>query len=113
MEGFPSTVKLDLRYYTDSFGRFTPRLREHYSPATAQRGKRKAYIKVGSCWMIVDYNLVLRGMVFRLMEEDGTFLSWEEDGSDLMFAMTDSFKNRDGVWTVQVRKPSDQEFADA
>lgn len=112
MEGYPYTIKTDLRYYLDSWGRFTPQLRAHYAPWKA-RSQRQAYVKAGDSWMVLDFNLLLAGMVFKVIDADGKFDHWRDDNSPLMFAMENARMNCDGVWFARVRKPTQQELLEA
>lgn len=112
-EGNPTERKDDLRYYLDSSGRFTPTLRQHYDPAQRSPDARRVYVKCGSSWLDVTFNLLSRGMVFRLLDTDGKFVTWADDGSADMLAMDDPSINRDGVWGVKTRKPTEMELANA
>lgn len=112
MEGYPYTIKTDLRYYLDSWGRFTSQLRAHYEPWKA-RSRRQAFVKTGAAWLVLDFNLLFAGMVFKVIDENGEFDAWRDDGSTLLFAMENARMNNDGVWFARVRKPTEQELADA
>lgn len=112
MDGYPYTIQTDLRYYADSYGRFTARLREHYDPYR-KRSSRCAYVKIGPSWMVLDFNFLTAGMIFRVEDTDGEFMHWRDDSSTLLYAMEDARCNFDGVWFTRVRKPTPQELADA
>ena len=112
MEGYPYTIQTDLRYYLDTRGKFTTRLREHYDP-WRRRSSRCAYVKFGDSWMVLDFSLLTAGMIFRVEDTDGEFINWRDDGSILLYAMEDARPNLEGVWFTRVRKPTAQELADA
>lgn len=112
-QGFPTEKKDDLRYYLDTSGRFTSALRRDYAPLRRALDQRLVYVKCGSSWMDVSFDLLGKGMVFRLLDADGTFVKWADDGSIDMLAMGDPVRNREGVWGVQARKPTEMEFTNA
>jgi hypothetical protein len=112
-EGHPTERKDDLRYYLDSSGRFTTTLRQHYDPARRDPNMRRAYVKCGTSWLDVPFNLLSRGMVFRLLDTDGKFVTWADDGSPDLLALDDPSRNDLGVWGVRTRKPTEMEFSHA
>ncbi len=112
-EGYPDRPREDLRYYTDQDGHLTSRLREHFRPLCRPEDTRRAFVKQGACWSDFPYDCIRKGMVFRVMDTDGMFFRWADDGSVDMFAMDNAVRNRDGVWGVQARKPTKQELDDA
>lgn len=112
-EGFPDRPKDDLRYYTDQDGRITPQLREHFAPLSRPAQSRRAFVKAGNSWTDFPYDCIRKGMVFRVMDSDGMFFRWADDGSVDMLALDDAVKNQEGVWGVRARKPTAQEMADA
>lgn len=112
-EGFPTTRQDDLRYYLDSSGRFTTALRRHYEPARRDPDKRRVYVKCSSSWIDVTFDLLGRGMVFRVLDTDGQFLTWADDGSLDMLAVDDPVRNAAGVWGVCARKPTEMELTNA
>lgn len=113
IEGHPSERKEDLRYYLDNRGQFTSALRAHYTPAVRDPDARRVYVKCGSSWIDVPFNLLGKGMVFRLLDTDGKFVTWADDQSVDLFAMDDPVRNREGVWGVRTRKPTEMEMANA
>jgi len=112
-EGHPTSRQDDLRYYLDSWGRFTPALRAHYEPLRHGPDQRRFYLKCGSSWLDVPFTLLSKGVVFRLLDVDGKFETWQDDGSLNMFAIDDPVRNREGVWGVRVRKPTEMELTNA
>ena len=112
-EGFPTTRRDDLRWYLSQDGRFTTCLRQHYDPLRLDPDQRQVFIKVGTTWLVVPFNLLMKNVVFRVREPQGEFVKWADDGTDLMFSMADAVQNRDGVWGVQARKPTEQELVEA
>lgn len=111
MDGFPSTVKSDLRFYLDRDGNFTTQLRQHYEPLRPAPDERRLFVKVGVTWTMLPFDLLKKGMVFRVMDTNGLFCTWADDGSVDMLALDDPIKNREGVWGVRTRKPTAGEFA--
>ena len=112
-EGFPSARQDDLRYYLDSCGKFTRALRRDYAPLRRAPDQRIVYVKVGSVWTDSAFDLLTKGSVFRVLDTDGMFIKWADDGSVDMFALDDPVKNREGMWGVRTRKPTAQEIEDA
>lgn len=112
-EGFPSVRKDDLRYYLDQDGVFTPQLRRHYEPLRTLPAERAVFLKCGSTVMRGDIALLRRGAVFAVMDLDGAFITWADDGTHWMVAMDDPVKNASGEWGVKSRKPTLQELQDA
>lgn len=112
-EGFPTELKEDLRWYLDSTGRFTSALRQHYAPAKRDPDGRRVYVKCATTWIDVTFDMLSKGMVFRVLDTDGNFVTWADDGSVNMFAMDHPVRNADGVWAVQARKPTEMELTNA
>ena len=112
IEGHPTARMHDLRYYLDSDGKFTHALRRDYVPLRRDPGQRIVYVKVGSFWSDSAFDLLTKGSVFRVLDTDGAFVRWADDGSVDMFALDNPIKNQEGVWGVRTRKPTAQEIAD-
>jgi len=112
-EGFPTHRQDDLRFYTDQDGRFTTALRAHYDPLRRDPKGRITFVKIGSSWVDVPFCVLAKGHVVRLMDADGTFVTWADDQSADLLLIDDPTRNRDGVWGVRARKPTTQELQDA
>lgn len=112
-EGFPSERKSDLRYYLDRDGVLTPCLRAHYAPLQTRPDERVVFLKCGSTCMRGDVALLRRGVVFAVMDTDGQFITWADDGTHWIVAVDDPVRNAAGEWGVRTRKPTTQELLDA
>tara|TARA_R100001086_G_scaffold236587_1_gene160105 strand:+ start:3036 stop:3383 length:348 start_codon:yes stop_codon:yes gene_type:complete len=112
-EGFPERRQDDLRYYLDSTGHFTPRLREHYRPREVDPRERHAvYVKAGASWAETPYATLRPGMVARLFDRvDGVFVTWADTGTTEVVLM--EIAKRGNEWAVRVRKPTEAELSDA
>lgn len=110
-EGYPVEIQTDLRYYLDSEGRLTHRLRQHYQPFTPALGQKFVYAKVGAMWMLLtDHSLIEKGMIVRVRDESG-FYSWRDDGDQNLFVM--DVADRGNEYAIRTRKATEQEVADA
>lgn len=113
IEGFPDDARADLRFYLDGDGRFTPRLREHYAArAVAPEEAHAVFVKAGSSWMETPYDCLTAGMVVRVMERATKhFVVWQDTGTTEVLLMRVARIGK--TWGIQVRRPTEQEFADA